>query len=192
VITPKVDDRLFLSLVSEAPLIAFQKVDLGFALATPEGMFYAPLYHEGGGNLPEDFRDDLANRALMRLADPKRRTLRPSAKPIPNQHLIDWLRSTYGDAGDPMDHFFKTPGDAMAVMEHQTQVVARAIAEHGRPDLKEVSGGLKYDLILEACAMISDDMAKIAEGPAESLRVKLYLTHAASALRVALETTLEP
>ena len=50
-IIAKIDDDRFLDLVRKAPLIAFQRLEFGYAVAAPGEAYYAPVSHPGGGNL---------------------------------------------------------------------------------------------------------------------------------------------
>ena len=50
-ILAKLNPDRFVDLVRNAPLIAFQKLEYGYAVMAPGEAYYAPLDHPGGGNL---------------------------------------------------------------------------------------------------------------------------------------------
>src|SRR4029077_3594909 len=150
----KIDEDRFLDLVSHAPLIAFQKLEFGYAVAAPGEAYYAPLTHPGGGNLSDDFEPFLGGRFLKRMSTPALRTLRPTAKPIPTQALTDYLGIAFGDALEAMTNYDKSAGDHPAVVESECQIVILAIEENERPDLREALKPLKHDMMSDALDLV--------------------------------------
>ena len=153
-ILPKIDENRFLDLVSKAPLIAFQKLEYGYAVAAPDEAYYAPLTHPGGGNLSDDFEPFLGGRFLGRISTPALRTLRPTAKPIPTRDLLKYLVASFGDAVEYGPMFARAAGDHPAVVESECQVVILAIEEHARPDMKDAMEHLKRDQLSDALDLV--------------------------------------
>ena len=76
-ILAKIDDNQFLDLVRKAPVIAFQELEFGYAVAAPGEAYYAPTSHPGGGNLDDDFLTRLGLAFVVRMSKPALRTLAP-------------------------------------------------------------------------------------------------------------------
>jgi len=195
-ILPKVDADKFLDLVARAPLIAFQAVRFGYAVAAPDVAYYAPIYHPGGGNLnPETFIDRLGYSFINRISTPALRTLRPTAKPIVTDALMNYLgKLAPGEILTFELAFTKASGDDPAIVEFQTQVVIQAIEEHGRPDLQATMSGLKREALLEACERVREqaDMAAEALEEGKNTKMTLHLMQCSAALKFALEMLLKP
>src|SRR4029077_13518057 len=103
----KIDDDGFLDIVRNNALIAFQKLEFGWAVAAPHVAFYAPMTHPGGGNLPPEFAIALGGAFVKRMENPHLRTLRPTAKPIPTEALTDYLGIAFGDSLEAMTNYDK-------------------------------------------------------------------------------------
>jgi hypothetical protein len=194
---PRIDEERFLELVRRAPVIAFQEVEFGFAVAAPGEAYYAPVSHPGGSNLPNGFAVQLGTAFVSRISKPGLRTLRPTAKPVPTAALVNYLRSAFGDSPEPMTNYDKAVGDHPAVIESETQVVEQAIEEHGRPDLKAVMTDLKRDFMSDALDLLIEHAGSARElcevgKEYQKARIKLYLLQASAALQSALSMLLEP
>ena len=195
-INAKIDEDRFLDLVSNAPLIAFQRLEFGYAVAAPGEAYYAPLVHPGGGNLPDDFEPFLGGRFLKRISTPALRTLRPTAKPIPTTALVQYLETAFSDAVDPMDMFRKAAGDHPAVIESECQIVILAIEENERPDLKDAMDHLKRDYLSDALDLViqhAESARELCEaGESKPALIKMYLLQSSTAMKSALEMLLRP
>jgi hypothetical protein len=192
-IIAKIDDEQFLELVRRAPLIAFQKLEFGYAVAAPGEAYYAPIDHPGGGNLPPEWRILLEHAALKRMSMPALRTLRPTAKPIPTQALLNYLRSAFGvDAS----HYDKAAGNHSSVIESECQIVILAIEENERPDLHEAMGSMKRDMMSDALDLViqhAESARELCEvGDDKPMLVRLYLMQSVQAMKTALEMLLKP
>jgi hypothetical protein len=195
-IIAKIDDERFVELVSKHPLIAFQKVEFGYAVAAPGEAYYAPCTHPGGGNLPLEFNDDLGGAFLARACVPALRTLRPTAKPIPTQALDSYLRTAFGYGFESMSNYDKAAGDHPAVVEFECQIVILAIEEHERPDLKDAMAPLKRDMMSDALDLVIEHAEAARElcgwGDDKPMLVRLHLLQASQAMKTALEMLLRP
>jgi hypothetical protein len=194
-IIAKIDEDAFLDIVRNAPTIAFQRLEYGYAVAAPLVAFYAPLRHPGGGNLPDDFEPFLGGACLSRIANPHLRTLRPTTKPIPTEALRKYLADAFGVAPESMSNYNKAPGDHPAVIESECQVVIQAIEEHGRPDLREAMKPAKRDLMGDALDLVvaHAEMARdLCEGDDQPASIKMHVLQATTALKTTLEMFLKP
>ena len=202
---PRIDANGFIDAVTNAPLIAFQPVKYGWAVAAPQNFaFYAPMSHPGGGNL--DNRDDvlggsfthrLAGAFLLRAERPALRTLRPTAKPLTTVALQNYLSMiAAGEILSFDDAFKKASGDDPAVIEFQTQVVIQAIEEHGRPDLQAVMSDLKLGAMSDALDLVINHAESARElcevGPPKPELLRLHLMQSVQAMKSALEMMLKP
>jgi hypothetical protein len=191
----KIDDDGFLDIIRNARLIAFQKLEFGWAVAAPLVAFYAPMTHPGGGNLDSGWEPFLAQSCLKRLGDPHLRTLRPTAKPIPTQALIDYLR-TFGDGPEPMSNYDKAAGDHPAVIESECQIVILAIEENERPDLREAMKPLKSDMMSDALDLVIEHAESARElcevGDDKPQLIRLHLMQSVQAMKTCLEMLLKP
>ena len=196
-ILPKIDDSGFLDLVRKAPLIAFQRLEFGYAVASPGAAFYAPCSHPGGGNFDDKFVPDLGRAFIARMSDPHLRTLRPTSKPIPTEALRKYLQDAFfAPSVEPMSEYPKAAGDHPAVVDSECQVVIQAIEEHERPDLKEAMIPGKRDVMSEAL----DAVIEHAEGARELAEVgdynpyfiQFHILQASRALQTALGLLLKP
>jgi hypothetical protein len=197
-IIAKIDDEAFLDLVRQAPTIAFQKLEYGYAVAAHDAAYYAPLTHPGGGNLPEEFKTDLASYCLHRLSDPHARTLRPTTKPIPTEALRKYLAEAFFAGGaEPMAEYPKARGDHPAVIESECQVVIQAIEEHGRPDLREAMKPAKRDQMSDALDLVVEhaeaarELCEVGKDDQPAL-IKMHVLQATQALKTTLEMFLKP
>jgi hypothetical protein len=179
-IHPKIDVDGFVRLVREAPLIAFQRVQFGYAVAAPGEAYYAPINHPGGGNLGEEFINLLGKCFIWRMSAPALRTLRPTAKPTPTVAIdID-----------------KISGDDQAVIDFQTSVVIQAIEEYGRPDLQATMSELKLGMMSEALDLVINhaesarELCDVSTPPAPQIR--MHLMQSVQAMKTALEMMLKP
>jgi hypothetical protein len=195
-IIAKIDDERFVELVRKAPLIAFQKVEFGYAIAAPGEAYYAPMDHPGGGNLPLEFGDQLGGAFIKRAGTPALRTLRPTAKPIPTQALVTYLRTAFGEGPEPLSNYNKAAGDHPAVVESECQIVILAIEENERPDLKDAMKPLKREMMSEALDLVIEHAISARElclmGDDKPLLVRLHLLQASQAMKTALEMLLRP
>jgi hypothetical protein len=196
-IIAKIDDEAFLDLMRNATTIAFQELEYGYAVAAPLVAFYAPLTHPGGGNLPSSFLDELGDCCRVRLANPHRRTLRPTTKPIPIEALRKYLAEAFITSGvEPMAEYPKAPGDHPAVIESECQVVIQAIEEHGRPDLREAMKPARRDMMSDALDLVIDHANSARElcevGDDKPALIKMHVLQAATALKTTLEMFLKP
>ena len=193
-IIARIDPDRFIDLVSNAPLLAFQQLRFGWAIAVPGEAYYAPIDHPGGGNL-EGFLPLLGKAAVRRLSWPALRTLRPTAKPIPTEALISALRM-FGASPEPMSNYDKIPGDHPAVINSECQVVILAIEEHGRPDLKDAMDHLKRDELSDALDLViqhAESARELCEvGEDKPALIKMYLLQSSTAMKSALEVLLQP
>ena len=193
----KIDPDRVLDLVSNAPLIAFQQLRYGWAIAAPGEAYYAPMDHPGGGNL-ERWRAAplLGNAAVRRLSWPALRTLRPTAKPIPTQKLISQLEAAFGASPEAMTHYDKAPGDWFSMVDSETQVVILAIEENERPDLKDAMDHLKRDYLSDALDLViqhAESARELCEvGDNKPSLIKMYLLQSSTAMKSALEMLLRP
>jgi hypothetical protein len=192
----KIDEDRFLDLVSHAPLIAFQKLEYGYAMAAPGEAYYAPLKHPGGGNLPDDFEPFLGGRFLARMSRPALRTLRPTAKPIPTEALVNYLRTAFFAGPEPMSEYPKAAGDHPAVVDSECQIVILAIEESERPDLREALKPLKRDAMSDALDLVIEHAAAARElcevGDDKPMMIRLHLMQSVQAMRTCLEMLLKP
>ncbi len=208
-ILPKIDPDRFLDLVRRAPLIAFQKLEYGYAVAAPDEAYYAPIDHPGGGNLNTtdtigvgDHLVGLSFEALLglafvrRMSTPALRTLRPTAKPIPTNALIHYLQSAFGAGPEPMSEYPKAVGDHPAVVDSECQVVILAIEEHARPDLKDAMEHLKRDQLSDALDLViqhAESARELCEvGESKPALIKMYIMQSTTAMKSALEMLLQP
>jgi hypothetical protein len=197
VILPKIDDERFIELVRRNTLIAFQRLEYGFAVAAPGEAYYAPMSHPGGGNLSDEFAQRLKDACLHRLSVPALRTLRPTAKPIPNEALLAYLRTAFfAGALEPMAEYPKAAGDHPAVVATECQVVIQAIEEHGRPDLKDAMRPLKREELSDALDLViqhAESARELCEVSDEKpMLIKMYLLQSSTAMKSALEMLLQP
>jgi hypothetical protein len=195
-IIAKIDEDRFLDLVRKAPVIAFQRLEYGYAVASPGAACYAPIDHPGGGNLSVEFKRDLAGAFLFRACQPHLRTLRPTAKPIPTQALVDYLRTAFFAGPEPMIEYPKAAGDHPAVVDSECQVVIQAIEEHERPDLKDAMIPARRDVMSDAIDFViqhADAVRELAEvGDYEPYAVQFHLLQASRALQTCLSLLLKP
>ena len=196
-ILPKIDPDRFVELVKKAPLIAFQKLEFGYAVASPEEAFYAPTAHPGGGNLPEEFLSNLGLAFVKRMSTPALRTLRPTAKPIPTQALVNYLQAAFfAPSVEPMSSYPKAAGDHPAVIDSECQVVILAIEENERPDLKDAMDHLKREELSDALDLVIQNAESARElcevGDNKPSLIKLYLLQSSTAMKSALEMLLRP
>jgi len=192
----KIDDEAFIDTVRNARLIAFQRLEYGYAVAAPLVAFYAPVSHPGGGNLPPEFHLALGAAFLARISDPHVRTLRPTAKPIPTQALINALRGAFGDAAEPMSNFNKAPGNWPSVIESECQIVILAIEENERPDLREAMKPLKREMMSDALDLVIEHAETARElcevGDDKPMLIRLHLRQSVQAMTTCLEMLLKP
>jgi hypothetical protein len=197
-ILPKIDAERFIKLVSEAPLIAFQRFEFGYAVAAQGEAYYAPVEHPGGGNLDSAlFISRLALAAVQRMSAPALRTLRPTAKPLVTVALTNYLgKLAAGEILSFEEAFKKASGDDQAVVDFQTQVVIQAIEEHGRPDLQATMGALKADMMSDALDLViqhAESARELCEvGHEPQTKVRLHLMQSVQAMKTALEMLLKP
>jgi hypothetical protein len=198
-ILPKIDEDRFLDLVRKAPLIAFQRLEFGYAVAAPGEAYYAPVSHPGGGNLDNDesFIDSLGHAFLTRMSTPALRTLRPTAKPIPTQALVTYLQTAFFAPDiEPMSAYPKASGDHIAVVDSECQVVIQAIIEHERPDLKDAMKPNKRDLMSDALDLVIEHAEAARElcevGEDKPALVKMHLMQLTTAVKTTLEMLLSP
>ena len=195
-ILAKLNPDRFVDLVRNAPLIAFQKLEYGYAVAAPGEAYYAPLDHPGGGNLPVEFLSDLGGSFLKRMSKPALRTLRPTAKPIPTLQLIEFLRAVFGETPEPMTNYDKAAGDHRLVAESECQVVIQAIEEHEWPDLKDAMRPAKREALSDALDLViqhAESARELCEvGDDKPQLVKMYLLQSSTAMKSALEMLLQP
>ena len=196
-ILAKIDDERMLEVIRTAPLVAFQRLEWGYAVATPGEAYYAPTAHPGGGNLPESFRNFLGLAFIIRISTPALRTLRPTAKPIPSAALVAYLRSAFGESPEAMSNYDKAPGDHPAVVDSECQVVIQAIEEHGRPDLKDATDRNKLDMMSDALDLViqhaesARELCEVGKDDKPQL-IKMYLLQSSTAMKTALEMLLQP
>lgn len=177
-ILPKIDAQRFVTLVSDAPLIAFQRLEYGAAVAAPGEAYYAPIDHPGGGNL-DFFHVRLALASLIRMSQPALRTLRPTAQPTPIV-VIDVK---------------KISGDDPVMIEFATQVVINTIEQHGRPDLQATMDTLKLGMMIEALDLVVEHALQAKEGcelDQNPMRIRLNIMQAVQAMKSVLEMMLKP
>jgi hypothetical protein len=195
-IIARIDEDRFLDLVRKAPVIAFQRLEFGFAVAAPGEAYYAPTDHPGGGNLDIDFKLDLGGGFLFRAGQPHLRTLRPTAKPIPSAALIKYLQTLDLFSPEPMSGYPKAAGDHPAVVDSECQVVIQAIEEHQRPDLKDAMIPAKRDVMSDAIDFViqhADAVRDLAEvGDYEPRAIQFHLLQASRALQTCLSLLLKP
>ena len=196
VILPTIDDERMLEVIRTAPLIAFQRLEWGYAVATPGEAYYAPTAHPGGGNLPESFRNFLGLAFIIRMSTPALRTLRPTAKPIPTTGLLNYLGTAFGIGPEPMASYNKAAGDHPAVIDSECQVVIQAIEEHGRPDLKDAMSNNKLEYLSDALDLViqhAESARELCEvGETKPPLIKMYLLQSSTAMKSALEMLLRP
>ena len=203
-ILAKIDEERMLGLVRHAPLIAFQRLEFGYAVAVPGEAYYAPVSHPGGGNLNNDnnkqlgggFELRLGHAFITRMSTPALRTLRPTAKPIPTLQLIEFLRAVFGESPEPMSNYDKAAGDHRLVVESETQVVIQAIQEHARPDLKDAMRPGKRDMMSDCLDIVIQNAESARElcevGEDKPQLIKMYILQASTAMKTALEMLLSP
>jgi hypothetical protein len=195
-IIAKIDEDRFLDLARSAPLIAFQELEFGYAVAAPGEAYYAPYVHPGGGNLPEEFTRSLGLSFLNRACKPALRTLRPTAKPIPTAALVKYLETAFFAGPEPMSAYPKASGDHPAVVDSECQVVIQAIEEHERPDLKDAMIPAKRDVMSDALAAVidhSEAVRQLAEvGDYNPHAILFHLLQASRALQTGLSLLLKP
>ncbi len=203
-IIAKIDDDRFLDLVRKAPLIAFQRLEYGYAVAAPGEAYYGPVSHPGGGNLNNDnqkqlgggFELRLGHAFITRMSTPALRTLRPTAKPIPSAELIAYLRSAFGESVESMSNYDKASGDHPAVIESECQIVILAIEEHERPDLMDAMNQLKRDMMSDALDLVILHAQAAQEccdfGEDKPQQIKMHILQASQAMKTALEMLLRP
>jgi hypothetical protein len=192
-IIAKIDDERFVELVCKSPLIAFQKVEFGYAVAAPGEAYYAPMDHPGGGNLPLGFGVELGAAFIRRMSTAALRTLRPTAKPIPTQALVNYLRNAFGDSPEPMQHYEKIGGCAHPIADYQCQIVILAIEENERPDLKDAMAPLKREMMSDALVLvIGHAEAALELLDDKPMLVRLNVLQASQAMKTALEMLLRP
>ncbi len=195
-IIAKIDDDRFLELVRKAPLIAFQRLEFGYAVAAPDEAYYAPTSHPGGGNLLPEFEGFLGAAFIKRMSRPALRTLRPTTKPIPTHALVAYLRDAYGEGPEPMSNFDKAAGDIPFVIESECQIVILAIEENERPDLKDAMKPARREVMSDALDLVIDhansarELCEVGDDKPELLR--MYLLQSSRALQSALEMLLRP
>ena len=194
----KLDEERFIDLVRQAPLIAFQRLEFGYAVAAPGEAYYAPVSHPGGGNLEagETFMDALGRAFIKRISKPALRTLRPTAKPIPTAALVNYLRTAFGDSPEAMTNYDKAAGDHLTVIDSECQVVIQAIEEHARPDLRDAMGPAKRDAMSDALDLViqhAESARELCEvGEDRPHLVRLHLMQASTAMKSTLELLLKP
>jgi len=195
-IIAKIDEDRFLDLVRKAPVIAFQRLEFGYAVAAPGEAYYAPMGHPGGGNLSDEFAQHLKDVCLHRLSNPQLRTLRPTAKPIPSAALVKYLQTANLFSAEPMSEYPKAAGDHPAVVDSECQVVIQAIEEHERPDLKDAMIPARRDVMSDALAAVidhSEAVRQLAEvGDWNPYAIQFHLLQASRALQTCLSLLLKP
>jgi hypothetical protein len=182
--------------VRRAPLIAFQRLEFGFAVASPSAALYAPCTHPGGGNFDDKFMHDLGGAFLLRMSNPQLRTLRPTSKPIPTEALLTYLRMTFIAGPEPMSAYPQAAGDNPAVIDSECQIVIQAIEEHDRPDLKDAMNPAKRDVMsdaIEAVILHGEAVRELAElGDYKPYAIQFHLLQASRALQTCLSLLLKP
>ena len=200
-ILAKIDEERFLDLVRKAHLIAFQRLEFGYAVAAPGEAYYAPITHPGGGNLSREpgmisFVDELGRAFLTRMTVPALRTLRPTAKPIPTQDLVNYLRTAFFAGPEPMSEYPKAAGDHPAVVDSECQVVVQAVEEHERPELKDAMRPGKRDMMSDCLDIViqhAESARELCEvGEDKPQLIKMYILQASTAMKTALEMLLSP
>ncbi len=196
-ILARIDDDRFLDLVRKAPLIAFQRLEFGYAVAAPGEAYYAPVSHPGGGNLDAGWEGFLGAAFIKRMSTPTLRTLRPTAKPTPTVNLVRYLDSAFGNVVEWAEHFAKAAGDHAAVIESECQVVIQAIEEHDRPDLRDAMRPGKREMMSDALDLViqhaesARELCEVGEEDKPQL-IKMYLLQSSTAMKTALEMLLSP
>ena len=203
---PRIDVNGFIDAVANAPLIAFQALPYGYAVAASQNFaFYAPMTHPGGGNLDNSdnklcgsFTHQLGGAFLLRAGKPALRTLRPTAKPLATVALQNYLSMiAQGEILSFDDAFKKASGDDPAVVDFQTQVVIQAIEEHGRPDLQAAISNIKLDALSDALDLViqhaesAREFCEVGEDRKPAL-IRLHLMQSVQAMKTALEMMLKP
>ena len=203
-ILAKIDEERFLDLIRKAHLIAFQKLEFGYAVAGPGEAYYAPVSHPGGGNLNNDnqkqlgggFELRLGHAFITRMSTPALRTLRPTAKPIPSAALVAYLRSAFGESPEVMSNYDKAAGDWPSVVDSECQVVIQAIEESERPDLKEAMRPGKRDMMSDCLDIViqhAESARELCEvGEDKPQLIKMYILQTSTAVKTALEMLLSP
>jgi hypothetical protein len=203
-IIAKLDPDRFLHLVRNELLIAFQRVEFGYAIAAPCEAYYAPMGHPGGGNLNNDnnkelgggFELRLGHAFIFRMSTPALRTLRPTAKPIPTHALVHYLQSAFGVGPETMSMYPKAAGDHATVIESECQVVIQAIEEHQEPGLKDAMRPAKREALSDALDLVIQNAESARElcevGEDKPQLVKMYLLQSSTAMKSALEMLLQP
>lgn len=195
-IIAKIDDEAFLDTVRHASLIAFQRLEFGYAVAAPLVAFYAPVSHPGGGNFDEIFPEKLGLAFLSRMSQPALRTLRPTAKPVPTEALRQYLVDLCGADIEAMANYAKAPGDRPEVIEFETQVVIQAIEENERPDLREALKPAKRDAMSDALDLViqhAESARELCEvGDDKPALFKMHLMQSTTAMKTCLEMLLKP
>ena len=197
-ILAKIDEEGFLATVRATHLIAFQRLEFGYAVAGPGQAYYAPLTHPGGGNLMDGgtFMDALGRAFITRMSMPALRTLRPTAKPIPTVALLNYLGTALWIGPEPMANFDKAAGDHPTVVDSECQVVIQAVEEHERPDLKEAMRPGKRDMMSDALDIViqhAESARELCEvGEDKPQLIKMYILQASTAMKTALEMLLSP
>lgn len=195
-IIAKIYEDRFLELVRNAPLIAFQELEFGYAIATPGESYYAPIDHPGGGNLLPEFKVLLGAAFITRMSRPALRTLRPTAKPIPTAAFVEYLFTAFGPSVEAMANYDKAPGDHPAVVESECQIVILAIEEHERPEMKDAMNTLKRDMMSDALDLVIEHAESARElcevGEDKPMLIRLHLMQSVQAMKTALEMLLRP
>ena len=192
----KIDPDRFIEIVRRSLLIAFQKNEFGYAVATAGEAYYAPIDHPGGGNLLPEWRMLLENAALRRMSMPAYRTLRPTAKPIPTQALRDYLFAAFGPGPESMSNYDKAAGDHPAVVDSECQIVILAIEENEHPGIKDAMDHLKRDYLSDALDLVIQNAESARElcevGDSKPALIKMYIMQSTTAMKSALEMLLRP
>lgn len=195
-IIAKIDENAFLDTVRNARVIAFQRLEFGYAVADPLVAFYAPVSHPGGGNIGKDFVRDLGAYCLHRMSDPSARTLRPTAKPIPTINLMHRLNSVFELGPEPMANYPKAPGDWPEIVDSECQIVIQAIEQFERPDLKDAMEPAKRDAMSDALDFVIQHAEAAREltevGDYEPQKLRLHLLQATQAMKTTLTYLLKP
>jgi hypothetical protein len=194
-IHPKINEDEFLNIMLNAPVVAFQRLEYGYAVAAPLVAFYAPVNHPGGGNLSDSFVPALGLSMLGRMSNLHLRTLRPMVRPTPTTALMKYLISAFGGI-DPAKAYAKADGSHPTVIDSECQIVIHAIEMHGRPDLEGAMDILTREALSDAVDLVLAHMEAVRElaevGDYKPQQIKLNLQQASTAMKSAFELLLKP
>ena len=180
----------------KAPLIAFQRLEFGYAVAAPGEAYYAPMSssrrRQSAGGV------SLRSRKLFPQANVEAGAphAAPDCQADPDAALVAYLRQAYGER--PSDAALSTSCQATIrpSSNSECQVVILAIEENERPDLKDAMRPAKLEALSDTLDLVIEHAEQARElcevGDDKPAVLKMHLMQLTTAVKTCLEMLLRP